>query len=230
MHIHACAVPVKLLALACTLTGVFMAAGIVCPFLLTSLALIFLAERRKWRFVCSYGAFYVLLSLILCGIRFYGLHLLVFSEFYVLMLWNLSPVFLVSWDLVTTPPGDLSAFLAKIHAPISFILGSLVVFRFFPTMQVALAGIWRSMKNRGLTESLCVLLHPLRTCEYVLTPLVLRCLQSADQLAISAVARGAECPGIRESYYGSPFVLRDWIWSGIWISGTILFLFADARL
>ena len=32
-------------------------------------------------------------------------------------------------------------FLAKIHAPISFILGSLVVFRFFPTMRVAMLSI-----------------------------------------------------------------------------------------
>ena len=136
MRSYVCAVPVKLLALACTLTGVFMTAGIVCPFLLVILALLFLAAQRKWRLVCLYGIFYLLLSLILYGIRFYGLHLLVFSEFYVLMLWNLSPVFLVSWDLITTPPGDLSAFLAKIHAPISFILGSLVVFRFFPTMRI----------------------------------------------------------------------------------------------
>ncbi len=230
MRSYVCAVPVKLLALACTLTGVFMTAGIVCPFLLVILALLFLAAQRKWRLVCLYGIFYLLLSLILYGIRFYGLHLLVFSEFYVLMLWNLSPVFLISWDLITTPPGDLSAFLAKIHAPISFILGSLVVFRFFPTMRVALIGIWRSMKNRGLTDIQCILLHPLRTCEYVLTPLMLRCLQIADQLAISAVARGAECPGARESYYGSSFVILDWMWSVVWVAGTVLFLFADALL
>ena len=46
-----------------------------------------------------------LMALLLYGIRFHGLHMPVFSEFYVLMFWNLSPIFLVSWDLITTPPG-----------------------------------------------------------------------------------------------------------------------------
>ena len=65
----------------------------------------------------------------------------VFSEFYVLMFWNLSPIFLVSWDLITTPPGMLSAFLSRLRMPTPFILGLLVVFRFFPTMRTELKGV-----------------------------------------------------------------------------------------
>ena len=36
---------------------------------------------------------------------------------------------------------------------------------------------------------------------YVLVPFLLRVLQLADQLSVSAVARGAERPGVRGSYY-----------------------------
>ena len=135
----------------------------------------------------------------------------VFSEFYVLMFWNLSPIFLVSWDLITTPPGMLSAFLSRLRMPTPFILGLLVVFRFFPTMRTELKGVGRSMKNRGLTAAGRLLTHPMQSMEYVLVPFLLRVLQLADQLSVSAVARGAERPGVRGSYYEKRAGARDHI-------------------
>ena len=145
------------------------------------------------------------------GIRFHALRMPVFSEFYVLMFWNLSPIFLVSWDLITTPPGMLSAFLSRLRMPTPLILGLLVVFRFFPTMRTELKGVGRSMKNRGLTAAGQLLAHPVQSMEYVLVPFLLRVLQLADQLSVSAVARGAERPGVRGSYYEKRAGARDHI-------------------
>ena len=47
--------------------------------------------------------------------------------------------------------------------------------------------------------------------EYVLVPFLLRVLQLADQLSVSAVARGAERPGVRGSYYEQRAGARDHI-------------------
>ena len=60
----------------------------------------------------------------------------------------------------------------------------------FPTMKVESYWRGRSMRNRGAApaQPLC---HPAASCEYVAVPLLLRCLQIADQLSVSAVARGA---------------------------------------
>ena len=127
------------------------------------------------------------------------------------MFWNLSPIFLVSWDLITTPPGMLSAFLSRLRMPTPFILGLLVVIRFFPTMRTELKGVGRSMKNRGLTAAGQLLAHPVQSMEYVLVPFLLRVLQLADQLSVSAVARGAERPGVRGSYYEKRTGTRDHI-------------------
>ena len=91
------------------------------------------------------------------------------------------------------------------------ILGLLVVFRFFPTMRTELKGVGRSMKNRGLTAAGQLLTHPLQSMEYVLVPFLLRVLQLADQLSVSAVARGAERPGVRGSYYEKRIGARDHI-------------------
>lgn len=73
-----------------------------------------------------------------------------------------------------------------------------------------------SMKNRGLTSVRQFAVHPLASVEYVLVPLLLRILQIADQLAVSAVARGAECPGVRKSYYETTMHMRDWCFLALW--------------
>ena len=98
------AVPVKLWALLCVFAGVTIGGNVLLTCILTGGALLYLVLQRNFRLAASYGCFYLLLALLLYGIRFHGLRMPVFSEFYVLMFWNLSPVFLVSWDLITTPP------------------------------------------------------------------------------------------------------------------------------
>lgn len=218
------AIPVKLWALTCAILGISLTANTVLTCVLALAGFAYLAAQRNWRLLRSFGAFYALLAVLLYLIRFHGLHMVVFSEFYVLMFWNLSPVFIVGWDLITTPPGEIAAFLSQIHMPSSVILGLLVMFRFFPTMKAELKSVGRSMRNRGLTAPAQLLCHPAASCEYVAVPLLLRCLQIADQLSVSAVARGAEAPGRRGSYYGKNADAADWSWLAGWTIITTAFL------
>ena len=225
------AVPVKLWALFCALACTSLTADPLLLCVPAAFGFAHAAVQRNWRLVRSFGLFYLLLALLLLGIRFQGLRMPVFSEFHVLLFWTLSPVFLVAWDLIVTPPGELSAFLSRLHAPTGFILGLLVTFRFFPTMKTELAAVGRSMRNRRLAEPERVLGHPVASCEYVLIPLLLRCLQVADQLAASAVARGAGAPGVRGSYGGRPPTMRDGLYACLWTVGTACFLvFGGVRL
>ena len=218
------AVSVKLWALFCMIAAVSLTENVLMTCGLSVLGFAYLGAQKNFRFLRSYGAFYLLLAVLLYFIRYHGMHMVIFSEFYVLMFWNLSPIVIVSWDLVMTPPGELSAFLSRIHTPTPIILGLLVVFRFFPTMKAELCGVGRSMRNRGLTAPSSLFRHPAASCEYILVPMLLRCLQIADQLSVSAVARGAECPGRRGSYYGRSVRTADWIWILLWTTGTVLFL------
>lgn len=217
-------VPVKLCAFACVLACSTLTSALSMLYLPTLLSLIYVAMQGRTRLALSFAMTYAVLALLLFLIRFHGLHMIVFSEFHVLLLWSMSPVIVVGWDLVTTPPGDLSAFLSKMHAPVALILGVLVVFRFFPTMASELSSIVRSMRNRSLTAPSRMIVHPAASGEYVIVPLMLRCLQIADQLTVSAIARGAERNGIRSSYYGRPCEARDAIWLAVWMAGTALFL------
>lgn len=218
------AVPVKLWAVLCATAGVSLTADIPLTCALAVLAFCRLAAERRWKLVLSFGGVYLLLAALLYLIRFHGLHMAIFSEFYVLMFYRLMPVFLATWDLISTPPGQISAALSKFRTPTPVILGVLVVFRFFPTMKAELRAVRQSMKNRRLTGVLQFLRHPAASCEYVLVPLLLRCLQVADQLSASAVARGAETPGVRGSYYARALRPADLLWAAVWTVGTAAFL------
>ena len=218
------AVPVKVWAVLCSIVGVSLAPDTLLTWILAVPAFCQMFFQRRLRLALSLGGFYLVLALLLYLIRFHDLHMIVFSDFYVLMFFSLMPVFLTAWDLISTAPGELSATLSRIHAPTPVILGMLVVFRFFPTMKGELWGVCQSMKNRRLTGPMQILRHPAVTCEYVLVPLLLRCLQIADQLSVSAIVRGAQAPGMRGSYYEKRIRTKDLIWMGTWTAAEILLL------
>ena len=132
------AVPVKLWASGCTIVGISMTSNTVLTCILALTGFLYLSVQHNWRALKSFGVFYIAMAVLLYLIRYQGLHMVVFSEFYVLMFWNLFAVFIVGWDLITTPPGELSAFMSRIHMPTAGVLGLLVMFRFFPTMKAEL--------------------------------------------------------------------------------------------
>ena len=45
---------------------------------------------------------------------------------------------------------------------------------------------------------------------------LLRKLIEQSGESISAVARGAECPGVRKSYYETTMHMRDWCFLALW--------------
>ena len=201
-------VPTKLWALICMLIAVSLGKAVVLSCFLTLLCFLQFIVQGKLKVLLSYGLFYVVLGILLYGIRYHDFHLAIFSEFYVLMFWNLSPIILISWDLITTSPGELSSFLSRIHTPTPIILGMLVTFRFLPTMKSELKTVSLSMKNRGLTALKNVLLI----------------LMIADQLSVSAVARGAESPGYRGSYYRRNIGILDFATAILWAISTVIYL------
>jgi energy-coupling factor transport system permease protein len=216
---------VKVFVFLCAVLGVSLAADMNRTWMLTLMAFAYLLFQRAWKQLICWLIFYGLLSLYLYLNLRHGFHIKLISEFYVYTCWWLSPVFIVSWDLVSSPPGNLIAFLSRLRAPSSVILGTLVIFRFFPTMKTALRGLGESMRNRGLLGMRNMVRHPLANFEYTLVPLLLRCLQIADQLSVSAVSRGIEAPVKRESYYARPMKAGDYLCVAAAGAGTLFFLF-----
>ena len=112
------AVPVKLWALLCVFVGVNLGNDVLLTCIMTGWAFLYLLLQQHFRLAVSYGCFYLVLALLLYGIRFHGLHMPIFSEFYVLMFWKLSPIFMMSWDDYDPAGNALCLFFSCPHAHI----------------------------------------------------------------------------------------------------------------
>ena len=97
--------------------------------------------------------------------------------------------------------GDFVSSLEQMHIPKGIIITVAVVFRYLPTARDELYYISSTMKLRGIGISFKnIILHPIRTLEYSIIPLILRCLTIADELSVSAMTRGLDLETKRIPY------------------------------
>jgi energy-coupling factor transport system permease protein len=110
------------------------------------------------------------------------------------------------------PSGKLISGLRKLQLPAQIRLILVVMLRFVPTVVLEASEIKNSMRVRGLWGSFgTVVRHPMDTLEYAFVPLIFRSLKVSDELSASAIVRGIEYPGKKESYYLSRFHVVDYI-------------------
>ena len=136
------------------------------------------------------------------------------------LIYKLIPVSMSLYLLAQIPSGKLTAGLRKLPILSGMRLILLVMLRFAPTVLLEFAEIKNAMRVRGLLGSLRqIVRHPMDTLEYAMVPMVFRSLKISDELSASAVVRGIEYPGKKESYYVSRIGGIDIIFSaGIIIS------------
>ena len=112
--------------------------------------------------------------------------------------------------LMRVPSGKLIAGLRRLPVPTSLMLIIIVMMRFAPTMLQEVSEVRDSMRVRGFLQSFGrIMAHPFATLEYAIVPTVFRSLKISDELSSSAIVRGIECPGRKESYYAGGFRLPD---------------------
>lgn len=174
-------------------------------------------------------AYFVICFLWLIMTR-YDIQTIVITSFHIYFFWTMMPVFVVSYDLILSPPGQISAFLSKHKMHSNIILASLVVFRFFPTIKAEFKAIYQSMHNRGLLCLKQIVVHPIDSFEYILVPLLMRIIQISDQLTISALSRGIEYPTVRTAYYNKITGIRDYICMGFFALLTIFVIVTEVIL
>lgn len=108
------------------------------------------------------------------------------------------------------PSGKLIAVFQKSAMPQNMLLILVVIIRFIPTISGEIKTIKEAMKVRGFTGSKKqVLLHPLKTMEYVVVPLIFRSIKVGDELAAAAIVRGIENTGKKQSYYETKMSKTD---------------------
>lgn len=194
------------------------------------IALVYLLIQRRLKYAILFSAFYCIICITWTVMVTFDFDMIILTSFHIYFFWLMMPVFMVSNDLILSPPGQVSAFLSKHRAPTNVILAVLVIFRFFPTIKGEFNAIWQSMHNRGLLVLGQVLRHPVASFEYILVPLLMRIIQISDQLTISALSRGIEAPMQRAAYYYKKTTIRDYGCMVIFLSITMIVVVKEVVL
>lgn len=125
--------------------------------------------------------------------------------------------------------GKVLSALRKIPMSSNIMLVLVVLVRFAPTVSGEFKNVKEAMSVRGFIGNKSFL-HPLKTLEYVVVPMIFRALKVADELAAASIVRGIENPVSKKSYYDVKFSLDDFIVLGfscvigiaaIWFKGSV---------
>ena len=97
---------------------------------------------------------------------------------------------------------EITMALECMRLPRGIILSIAVMFRYFPSIKDDFFIIIDSMKLKGLyTSKRSALLHPIRTMEFIIVPMLFKSLRTAEELSCAALIKGIENTGKKTSYF-----------------------------
>ena len=106
------------------------------------------------------------------------------------------------WMASRLKVGDFVTAIENMHMPKGITITMAVTFRYMPTVRQEFCYIKNTMRLRGIGFNFKnVIICPLKTIEYSIVPLVIRCFTIADELAASAMTRGLDLETKRVSYH-----------------------------
>lgn len=127
-----------------------------------------------------------------------------------------------NWMATKLRISDFSTALQNMHFPKGAIITLTVVFRYLPTVSDEFRSIKNTMKLRGIGLTFKnIILHPIKTGEYAIVPLIIRSMKIADELAASAMTRGLDLETKRTSYREIRLRLKDFVAAGIVVIAVI---------
>ena len=97
---------------------------------------------------------------------------------------------------------EITMALDRMRLPRGVILSIAVMFRYFPSMKDDFLIIIDSMKLKGLyTSKRSAMLHPIKTMEFIIVPMLFKSLRTAEELSCAALVKGIENTGKKTSYF-----------------------------
>ena len=142
---------------------------------------------------------------------------------------KLIPIMMMGlWILRTTYMDDLMVALQRMRLPQAVTIPLVVMFRYIPTLRIEYRQIRSTMDIRGISDTVWKRVsHPLATIEYILIPLLMRCLKVTDELAASGTTRGLELECKRYALRPIRFSWREIVVSLLGILFLVGLLFID---
>jgi energy-coupling factor transport system permease protein len=220
----------KFCVLLCTIFSAFVLVSTVATITFFLFLLLLLVLEGYHRAAVSQTCFFLALFILLQLNSRFDMNGIFFSAFYFHMIWRMIPVLMSLQMIMKTPPGEIAAALLKIGIPNKAVLMVVVIFRFAPTVSSEFSAVLEGMKCRGLLSTKAIVNSPVATLEYAIVPLLLKSLNVADELSVSAVVRGVEKPGRKSSYYRNEIGRNDVICIAASLVAAIALFFARNAL
>lgn len=127
--------------------------------------------------------------------------------------------------------GDFVTAMEKIRIPKGITITAAVTFRHLPTVRQEFYYIKNTMKLRGIGINFRnVILHPVKTMEYSIVPLIIRSFTIADELAASAMTRGLDLEAKRISYHDVRIKASDILMTLLFTTAVVLARLLGPRL
>lgn len=186
-----------------------MTAHLICIF-----AGIFLIAIKAYRGVFCYGSLYGIIALLMAyterldntTVMLIIISLSYFAQKFIVLI--MMGTFLIR----ATSMSYVLVALQKMKTPDIILIPFMVAMRFFPFIKKDYRCLKDSLKLRKVPVTpLQFFLHPLRTSEYMIVPILFRSLKTADDLSASALLRGIERSDQKTSLYELHFSWLDLI-------------------
>ena len=174
----------KILLLVCIGFVSYFLAGEVVSLALMLVYGLFIAVGNGGKWALKMIVVYIIVAYLNALLRYVQVPVLsvIMSVFGVTLLKLIPIVMMGLWILRTTYMDDLMVALQRMRLPQAVTIPLVVMFRYIPTLDI-----------RGISDTLWKRVsHPLATIEYILIPLLMRCLKVTDELAASGTTRGLE--------------------------------------
>ena len=185
----------KILLLVCIGFVSYFLAGEVVSLALMLVYGLFIALGNGGKWAAKMIITYIVVAYLNALLRYVQVPVLsvIMSVFGVTVLKLIPIVMMGLWILRTTYMDDLMVALQRMRLPQAVTIPLVVMFRYIPTLRIEYRQIRSTMDIRGISDTVWKrVCHPLATIEYILIPLLMRCLKVTDELAASGTTRGLE--------------------------------------
>ncbi|EET62464.1 hypothetical protein BRYFOR_05499 [Marvinbryantia formatexigens DSM 14469] len=204
--------------------------GEICSLVLVAAFALFIAVGNGAKWAAKMLVFYIVIAWLNALLRYVSIPVLsvIMSVFGVTIL-KLVPIAMMGiWILRTTHMDDLMAALQRMRLPQAVTIPLVVMFRYIPTLRIEYRMIRNTMDIRGISDTAWKqITHPLSTIEYILIPLLMRCLKVTDELAASGTTRGLELEERRYALNPVRFSWKEYMVTALGIAFLAGLLFLD---
>ena len=135
--------------------------------------------------------------------------------FFIIIVLRMLPGFLMGqYTFLTSDMSEIVFSLKQMHVPDQLMIPITVMARFFYTTSIDYRQIQDAMFLDGLTTSR-LLMHPIQFFEYRIVPLLMVLTRTADEVSVSALARGLEVGKRRTSIFTNRLKWIDYLCFGL---------------